>query len=146
MMCIEDHIRESTCKYLFLDRSLGTDKFIFEKMLYDCGDISLIEHKMYNLWCDFYSKYVRSFKNELIIYLKCDTNTAYERIKKRGRVEEQNIQYEYLDQITKYHDEWLNKKDDNIIIIDCNKDFEHDLDYQNEIIERINEKIITHFA
>jgi deoxyadenosine/deoxycytidine kinase len=145
MMCIEENIRESNCEYLFLDRSLGTDKFIFEKILHDNGDISLIEHKIYNLWCDFYSKYVRDFKNELIIYLKCDTTIAYERIMKRGRDEEKNIPFEYLDQVNKYHDNWLNKNNENIVIIDCNKDFEHNMDYQNEIINTINEKLKSHF-
>jgi len=145
MMCIEDHIKNTTCKYLFLDRSLNTDKYIFEKMLYASGDISEIEHKLYNLWYDFYLKYVRELKNNLIIYLKCDTNVAYERIKKRGRSEEKDIPFEYLDQVTKYHDEWLNKESDNIIIIDCNKDFENDINYQNEIFETIEKKIQTYF-
>ena len=53
MMKIEDTIKNTNHKYIFLDRSLGTDKNIFEAMLHDNGQINQIEHSMYNLWCDF---------------------------------------------------------------------------------------------
>lgn len=141
MTKIEDTIKSTNAKYIFLDRSLGTDKNVFEKMLYESGKISEIEHQMYNLWCDFYYKYVRSKLENIIIYLRCKPETALNRIQKRGRVEEKDITIEYLMNLHKYHEEWLNDSELNVIIIDCDKDFENDMSYQQEIIDNIKKQI-----
>ena len=138
MMKIEDAIRSSD-GIVFLDRSLGTDRNVFEKMLHDDNILDQIEHEMYNLWYDFYTKYVSLKYNEIYIYLKCDPQTAYERIKKRGREEEKNISFEYLQKLHKYHEEWLTNLD-NVVIVDCDKDFETDKVYQTEIMNRLKSK------
>jgi len=140
MMKIQDAIN-SDKEIIFLDRSLGTDKNVFEKMLYDDGIISDIEHNIYNLWCDFYKNYINNI-NIKYIYLRCSPETAYDRIKKRGREEEKNITLEYLVKLHKYHEEWLNKNSNNIIIIDCDKDFENDIDYQTAIINKLNNNLL----
>ena len=138
MMKIEDTINTTTAKYVFLDRSLATDKNVFEKMLYDNKQISEIEHQMYNLWCDFYYKYIRPELNNIIIYLRCTAETAKSRINKRGRKEEEGITLEYLTDLRKYHEEWLiNENKSNVIVIDCDKEFESDLEYQREIINQV---------
>lgn len=134
----EDSIRNSSSRYNFFDRSIKTDKYVFEKMLHEAGHISDIEHKMYNMWYDFYHQYVRKETYNIIIYLRCDPMVAYERIQKRNRIEEKDITLEYLTEVHRYHEEWLNNENNNndhIITIDCNKDFEHDIVYQQEIID-----------
>lgn len=141
MTKIEDSISKSNAKYIFLDRSLDTDKYIFEQMLYDTKQISEIEHQMYNLWCDFYYKYVRSKLENVTVYLKCSPEIALERIKKRGRVEEKDISIEYLTQIHNYHEKWLGSKS-NVLIIDCNKDFENDIEYQMEIVNKVKSYLL----
>ena len=138
MMKIEDAIRSSD-GIVFLDRSLGTDRNVFEKMLHDDNILDEVEHNMYNLWYDFYTKYVNNNFNEIYIYLKCDPKTAYERIKKRGREEEKNISFEYLEKLHKYHEEWLTNLD-NVVIIDCDRDFEIDQSYQTEIMNYLKSK------
>lgn len=140
MMKIQDVILREPSNIIFLDRSLGTDKNIFEKMLHDDGILDNMEHHMYNLWCDFYHKYVSDNTNQLYIYLKCDPNTAFNRIQKRGRDEEKTIQLDYLEKLHKCHDEWLNDAE-NIIVIDCDREFENDLEYQKEILGKIESKI-----
>ena len=143
-MLIEDTIKNNvdTDKCIFLDRSLGTDRNVFEKMLYDDGKISSIEHQCYELWCDFYDKYVRSNVKNKTIYLRCDPSTSFERIQKRGRNEEKNISLEYLEKLHKYHDEWLLNTSD-VLVLDCNKDFEFNIDYQNELIEKVRSFICS---
>ena len=92
-------------------------------------------------WCDFYTNYVNKNNNWNSIYLRCTPETAFKRIQKRGRDEEKNITLEYLNKLHKYHESWLNNTD-NVLIIDCDKDFENDIDYQNDIITKIKEKFI----
>jgi deoxyadenosine/deoxycytidine kinase len=147
MTKMEESIKNSKSQYIFLDRSIGTDKNVFEKMLYDNKKISEIEHNMYNLWCDFYHKYVRSETFNIIIYLRCNPHTAYERIMKRNRDEEKNISLEYLSDVHKYHENWLITDDDNmkVIIIDCDKDFENDISYQEYIITQVKSELSTFF-
>jgi len=143
MMKIEETIKTSNKKYIFLDRSLGTDYNVFEKMLYDNGEISEIEHKMYNLWCSFYKNYVRDNNKIIYIYLKCDSNICLERINKRNRIEEKSINIEYLNKLNEYHDNWLLNSEEfnNTIVLDCNDDFENNLDKQIEMINIIKNRI-----
>jgi len=143
MMKIEETIKTSNKKYIFLDRSLGTDYNVFEKMLYDNGEISEIEHKMYNLWCSFYKNYVRDNNKIIYIYLKCDSNICLERINKRNRIEEKSINIEYLDKLNEYHDKWLLNSEEfnNTIVLDCNDDFENNLEKQIEMINIIKNRI-----
>jgi deoxycitidine kinase len=157
MMKIEDTIRNSNKEFLFLDRSLGTDKNVFEKMLHDSKQITELEHQMYNLWCDFYHKYVRPEFENIVIYLRCSPETALQRIKKRGRIEEQNITLDYLKELHKYHENWLvniellNENNNlidsnqinglNVIIVNCEKDFENDHQYQNQLINKVVSEI-----
>lgn len=141
MMKIQDAINTNN-DIIFLDRSLGTDKNVFEKMLYDDKLITDIEHDMYNMWCNFYNNYVNKNNDSKYIYLRCDPDIAYKRIQKRGRIEEKNITLDYLNKLHKYHEDWLNKNSSDILIIDCNTDFENDISYQNKIISLINDKFI----
>jgi deoxyadenosine/deoxycytidine kinase len=140
MIKIQDGIN-SDSDIIFLDRSLGTDKNVFEKMLFDDNLLTDIEHQMYNLWCTFYENYVNNNNNLKYIYLRCNPETAFMRIQKRGRVEEKDITLEYLKKLHKYHEEWLNKLSENILIIECDKDFENDINYQSEILEKIKKFI-----
>lgn len=140
MMKMEESIRNSSSKYIFLDRSLGTDKNVFEAMLHDQGQMNELEHQMYNLWCDFYHQYVRSQSNQIYIYLKASPETCTSRIKKRGRVEEETIGLDYLKGLNDYHDSWL-LTEPNVVIIDCEEEFENDIDKHNWMINKIKSKL-----
>ena len=140
MMKMEESIRNSSSKYIFLDRSLGTDKNVFEAMLHDQGQMNELEHQMYNLWCDFYHQYVRSQSNQIYIYLKASPETCASRIKKRGRVEEETIGLDYLKGLNDYHDSWL-LTEPNVVIIDCEEEFENDIDKHNWMINQIKSKL-----
>ena len=123
-----------------VERSIFTDKNVFAKSLYETGEISNIEWKMYNEWYDW-------LLNNLIekigepsgfIYLRCDPKISYERLKIRSRNEESTVPLSYLETLHQAHDNWLffNNNQDafikNKIVIDVNKDFE------NNQIERLN--------
>ena len=140
MNMMEQAICNSSSKYIFLDRSLGTDSNVFEAMLYDDGFINKLEHEMYKMWTNFYSKHVRPDIKPIYIYLKANTKTCMERIEKRNRLEEKSITIEYLKKLEMYHDKWLNNNN-NTIYIDCNDDFESDINKQNKMILQIKNKL-----
>ena len=140
MMMIEETIRNSKSEYIFLDRSLGTDKNVFELMLYESGNINSLEHNLYNLWINFYNNYVRKDIMNKIIYLQSTPEICSERIKIRGRSEEKDISIDYLNKLHEYHENWLNNKE-NVLILDCNQDFIKNIDYQKYLIELVNQFI-----
>lgn len=148
MMKIEEAIRSTKHKYIFLDRSLGTDKNVFEAMLYDDKKLNQIEHSMYNLWCDFYHNYVRPQNDQIYIYLKASPDTCANRIKKRGRIEEESIGLEYLKGLNDYHDKWLlsDELKSNVIVIDCEEEFEQDEEKQSQMIKEIKFHIEQFFS
>jgi deoxyadenosine/deoxycytidine kinase len=130
MIRMIEEITKSNKSIVFLDRSLGTDKNVFEKMLFDDKIISRLEHALYNMWDRFYEKYIAHTSKKNIIYLKCDPIIAYSRIQRRGRIEEKNINIEYLIKLHQYHNEWITqekKNNGNILIIDCNNDIDWDM-------------------
>jgi deoxyadenosine/deoxycytidine kinase len=127
-------------KYIFLDRSFLTTKYTFEKMLYDDNIINTIEHSTYNMLCNHYDNTIKKDYKHIHIYLKCEPNICFERIKKRNRCEESNISLEYLQKLNKYHDEWLLKNDD-VLIIDCNNDTLDNISWYKNIIKNINIKL-----
>lgn len=115
-----DLVNNSKKNIIFMDRSLGTDKNVFEKMLYDNGMISELENKIYEYWDSYVQTQLHIKKN--IIYLRCDPCVAYARMIGRGRKEEQNIKLDYIKNIHEYHDNWINheiKNNEHIIILNC---------------------------
>jgi deoxyadenosine/deoxycytidine kinase len=136
MMKIERAIRSSTSDYVFLDRSIDTDRYVFEKMLWEEGQLQKIEHEAYELWCQFYQDFVRTDSDKKIIYLKCSPEVCLGRIKIRGREEEKNITLEYLNKLHQAHEDWLNNNP-CALILDCNKDFEHDEEYKKQLLEKV---------
>jgi deoxyadenosine/deoxycytidine kinase len=122
-----------------VERSIFTDKNVFAKALYETGKMSNIEWKMYNKWFDWS---LQDLINKIgepsgIIYLRCDPEISYERLKIRSRSEESSVPLEYLQKLHDYHDKWLlNNK--NTIVIDVNNDFENDPIQTNKIFEQLH--------
>lgn len=133
-------LKKTTNKYIFLDRSFLTTKYTFEKMLYDSGDLNEIEHTTYKLLCSHYENNIYKDYKHIHIYLKCDPEVSFERIKKRNRTEESNITLEYLTELSKYHDEWL-LKNDNVLVIDCNNNTLDNILWYKNILNDIKIKI-----
>lgn len=136
MIVTIDAMKQTNKPIIFLDRSLGTDKNVFEKMLSDDKYIGKLENDLYDLWNNFYEKYITRSSKKNIIYLRCEPQIAHERIRKRGRKEEIDIDIKYLEKLHQYHESWIAKEinnNNNVLIIDCNKDMN-----KNKICENIN--------
>jgi deoxyadenosine/deoxycytidine kinase len=124
----------------FMERCIMTDKHVFAKALYETNIMSELEWKMYNDWSEWiYNDIIQSNGEPSgYIYIRCDPEISYERLKIRSRSEEDTVPLEYLQLLHKYHDEWL-LNDKNVLVIDVNKDFEHDKEELERIMNKINE-------
>jgi deoxyadenosine/deoxycytidine kinase len=140
MTDVIEKLYTSKKKVIITDRSIGTDKNVFGKMLHDDNYIDDLEWNIYNYWNGFFDKYIKHSETQNVIYLQCSPEVAMERIKKRGRVEEQNIEFDYIKKLSEYHDKWLlETKNVNVLILDCNKEFEND----KEVFEQFTNKTIN---
>ncbi|MBT3254620.1 MAG: deoxynucleoside kinase [Candidatus Marinimicrobia bacterium] len=98
-----------------LERSIYTDRNVFAKNLYAGGAMNDSEWQVYQqLWEFLASNYCE--KPQKIIYLRTPAELCLERIKKRGRNEEQQMPLDYLKNLEDLHDEWLMDHPDVILI------------------------------
>jgi len=72
------------------------------------GMLSEPEFNVMDLWHKFAIRnYEPKIKPDLIVFLKTNTETVARRIKKRGRIEEKNIDMSFVDGINRLHEDWL---------------------------------------
>ena len=133
---IKEALANPNVKIVITERCLLTDAHVFAKMLYDSKHIEHDEYAIYTRWFDEFS---REIEPSCIIYFKASTNVCMNRIKKRSRAGEQDMQYEYLDKCNMYHDTWLVSDPLNTIptlILNAN---EENGDYSRHIYDYICE-------
>ena len=97
------------CQIIICERSLDADKNIFAKMLYKDG---LIDEVCFQIYNKFYTEYSDDFNLKGIIYIDADPDICFERIKKRARNGEGNIELNYLEKCKKFHKKWLEDGND----------------------------------
>jgi deoxyadenosine/deoxycytidine kinase len=101
---INKAIKENPGYKLYItERSILTDNFVFAKMLHRDKIIDDMEMQLYNMWFDNFG----TMNISGILWLTTDVQTCVERIKIRGRLGEENISREYLENLDKTHHEWL---------------------------------------
>ena len=121
------------------ERSVYSDNKLFAQMLREDGKMNDIEWKLYENWFNWLSGTFKA-KPESIIYLRCDPQIAYERVKKRQRSEEDTISLEYLTRLHEFHDNWLlNEKDIPVKVVNVDVDFEGDEDRVKGIFREVFE-------
>lgn len=120
-----DIINNISSDIVFIERSPFCDKECFASLLHDDGFIDEIEWATYNLW---YNKLIKQMDeiDYAFIYLKTNPQICKERIENRGRKGEESISLEYLEKLSKKHDEWLNNMpQDKVLVLDASLDIEH---------------------
>ena len=87
------------------DRTIYEDVEIFSKNLYKIG---YMDKRDWNTYSDLFknmTQFIR--KPDLIIYLKADLEVLLERIEKRDRDYETEIDPKYLEQLNELYDNWV---------------------------------------
>uniref|UniRef100_A0A6C0D940 Deoxynucleoside kinase domain-containing protein n=1 Tax=viral metagenome TaxID=1070528 RepID=A0A6C0D940_9ZZZZ len=101
-------IKENPYSIIVSERSLFTDKYIFAKMLYDDKKIDPYSYQIYNMWFD---EFIRDLPDHKYLYLESSPGVIKQRINKRNRQGENNIDINYLINCHEYHQEmFLNRK------------------------------------
>ena len=137
---IRKEIKKNPNAIFISERSLFTDKLVFAKMLFDSGNIELVNYKIYLKWFDTFAD---DFPISKVIYVNTDPEICHMRIEKRSRTGESNIPLEYLQNCHKYHNNMLNVNSvdcvcKNQLVLNGNIDLYENKEQINEWIEQIN--------
>ena len=121
-----------------MDRSIYGD-MIFAKLLYEEGNMEQDEFILYRDLLTNMLDHVEAPK--LMIYLKIDTDSAIERIKKRGRDYEQIVEREYWENLNKeYEDYFSNYNLSPLLVIEAAKyDIVGNLKDREEVLQIIRQ-------
>ena len=114
------------------ERSIETDYNVFAKMLHEDKSLNLMEWNMYKQWYHYLSV---DTKVNGIIYITCNPEKCKERILLRSRTGEDGIPLDYLTQLHKYHDDWIDNTTTPVLKIDT-----ENMDFRNEELEYPSEK------
>jgi deoxyadenosine/deoxycytidine kinase len=87
------------------DRTVYEDAEIFARNLYQQG---LMDERDYRSYCELYEVVTTVLHPpDLIVYLRASVPTLQERIRRRGRTYEQDIEPSYLERLNKLYEEWI---------------------------------------
>lgn len=118
------------------DRSFDENAHIFARNLHVSGQMDDRDFESY--WHLFTSMSSQLPKPDLLIYLDTDLDRLQTQIQKRGRSYEQTIPTEYLDNLNKLYNEWIDTYEGPLLRI---KMSEHDFVEENEDFYKIVNQI-----
>ena len=128
-------------KKFIQDRTIYEDAYIFAPNLHAMGLMSTRDFDNYKQLFSLMDSFVEG--PDLLIYLRASVPTLVEQIQKRGREYESSIRLDYLSQLNKRYEDWIENYDKgNLLIIDVDdlnfSDNEEDL---GSVIEKIDAAI-----
>ena len=128
-------------KKFIQDRTIYEDAYIFAPNLHAMGLMSTRDFDNYKELFSLMDSLVEG--PDLLIYLRASVPTLVEQIQKRGRDYENSIRLDYLTQLNKRYEEWIEQYDEgNLLIIDVDDlNFSENGEDLGSIIEKIDAKM-----
>jgi deoxyadenosine/deoxycytidine kinase len=123
------------------DRSVYEDAEIFARALYQQGHIVERDYRTYR---ELYEVLVQFLPPpDLVIYLCASVPTLLHRIAQRGRIFEQNITPEYLDDLNVLYETWMHDFSlcPVLTVPSDQLDFVHDSSHLDLILRKVEEKL-----
>ena len=134
---------DNTKKYVFIERSIFSDKKIFAENCRKNNIMSEIEWNIYHEWFKSMSKLI-TFPHRFV-YLRCSPEVSYQRLKGRNREEEKEVPLGYLRELHQRHEDWLvvstqpTEEETGNIVVNGELDFKTEdkvmIDYLKNIIK-----------
>ncbi len=133
-------IRESG-KNIIQDRTIYEDAYIFASNLHDMG---LMESRDYHNYLNLFELMADFIQApDLIIYLRASIPTLVNQIQQRGRDYESSISIDYLNNLNKKYENWVQQyKDGKMLIIEVDElDFVNKPEDLSYIIDKVEAEI-----
>lgn len=114
------------------DRTIFEDAEIFAYNLYRSRKMSARDFATYQA---LYKSIVRSLRPpDVMIYLRCTLRTVRNRVKLRGRPEEQKVPIAYLRRLNRLYEEWFARYDHSPTLV---LETDH-MDYVTDLMDRLD--------
>jgi deoxyadenosine/deoxycytidine kinase len=123
------------------DRSVYEDAEIFAKNLHRQGHISDRDYRTYRELYETMTRFLPA--PDLVIYLRAGVDTLLDRIRKRGREFEQDIDPKYLEQLNRLYEDWNTSftLSQVLIVPSDDLDFVSNGKHLDLIIRKVREKL-----
>ena len=92
---------------VILDRAIYEDAEIFARNLFDIGNMEKRDYENYVALYEVMTAYLRP--PDLLIYLRANVDTLVRQIALRWRDFEQTIRREYLEQLNRHYESWIDR-------------------------------------
>tara|TARA_R110000868_G_scaffold185862_2_gene427906 strand:- start:12382 stop:13011 length:630 start_codon:yes stop_codon:yes gene_type:complete len=99
---------------IITERSLEEDRYVFAEHLHETGLISEIDFKIYEYWFN-----TQKILPDLQFFLKASPQKCLDRIIKRGRTEERDMDIRYLEALEKRYAGMIGRTNTPVYIIDA---------------------------
>jgi deoxyadenosine/deoxycytidine kinase len=128
-------------KKFIQDRTIYEDAYIFAPNLHAMGLMSTRDFDNYKELFSLMDSLVEG--PDLLIYLRASVPTLVEQIQKRGREYENSIRLDYLTQLNKRYEDWIENYDNgDLLIIDVDDlNFSENEEDFGVIVEKVDSKI-----
>jgi len=129
-------------KVIVSTRCPSSDKDCFLKTLYDMENITKKEYETYLEMFEI----LKMPKFNVIIYLKSNVNTCYERVISKHRESEKNLSFEFIKNLNISYNNWIDILEKNnvcVVTIDMEKynDIEGNEEIQENVLKILLDKI-----
>jgi hypothetical protein len=126
---------------VILDRVIYEDAEIFARNLYEIGKMDERDYNNYVALYNVMTEYLRS--PDLLIYLRANVDTLLRQISSRGRDFELSIQREYLEQLNRHYESWINRYDrGKLLVVESDSlDFVNNADDLEEIVRMVRKTL-----
>jgi deoxyadenosine/deoxycytidine kinase len=122
--CLKEALAVAKPGQLILtERSVLTDRYVFAAMLREQGCLDALEGSLYDMW---FEAFANDFPVTAIVYLTTGPAVAAERIKRRARGGEAEIDPAYLSALDRQHKAWISST--SLPVLELSTDEGTDLD------------------
>lgn len=117
-------------KIILCERSILTDKHIFVSAALELGNLNKMEADVFNHLFEICLS-TTHMKIDAILYLQCDPEISFDRLRQRNRKGEENMPFEYISLLHDKHEKWLTEEenDTQVHVIDNTKEIDLDSIY-----------------
>lgn len=105
---LQNHTKEINERIKIMERSIFSARYCFIEAHVQKNNIDSIRFEILKQWYEFIMEKFQ-IQIDLVIYVRTTPLVLLQRIKKRNRPEEQNIEMDYLELLHEKHDDWLLK-------------------------------------